>query len=121
MERGRPTKYTETTIEEAFEYIDNHEKYGDVVPIRAGLARHLGVAVSTLNNWGSEYPDFLSTLEILQSEQERQLVNGGLQNEMNSTITKLMLANHNYGDKQQVEHVGGVTLLVSDNLARATD
>ena len=106
MGRGRPTKYSESTIDEAFEYIDNHEKYGDVVPIRAGLARHLGVAVSTLGNWGAEYKDFMATLEILQSEQERILVNGSLRNELNSNIAKLMLANHNYGDRQRMEHSG---------------
>ena len=106
MERGRPTKYTDTTVEQAYEYIENHEKYGDVVPIRAGLARHLGVVVSTLGNWGAQYKDFMATLEILQSEQERILINGSLRNELNSNIAKLMLANHNYGDRQRMEHSG---------------
>ena len=106
MERGRPTKYADDTIERANEYISNPGAYGDVVPIRAGLAEHLGVSVSTLQNWGAEYPDFLVTLERLQSMQERMLVNGALQNDMNASIAKLMLANHGYSDKQRVEHEG---------------
>ena len=106
MERGRPTKYADDTIERANEYIDNHEKYGNGIPSRAGLAWYLGVSMPTLDNWADKYPDFLDTLEIMKVKQEMLLIDGGLFNRMNANIAKLMLANYGYSDKQRVEHEG---------------
>ena len=115
---ARPTKYADDTIERAEYYIDNHLEHGDKVPIAAGLAVHLGVSLSTLYKWAGERPEFSDTLDYLQTAQHRMLANGGLGNDFNSAITKLMLANHGYSDRQQVEHKGGVTISVSENLAR---
>ena len=106
MGMGRPTKYTDETLSKAVDYIELHEEYGDVVPTVAGLARRLDVCKATLYSWGQDKPEFLDTLARLQDAQERILVNGSLRNELNSNIAKLMLANHNYGDRQRMEHSG---------------
>ncbi|MDF7480882.1 DNA-packaging protein, partial [Proteus mirabilis] len=36
--------------------------------------------------------------------QEMKLINSGLAGDFNATITKLMLANHGYSEKQEVDH-----------------
>ena len=71
----------------------------DVIPSVARLSFELGVSRKTLYNWGNEYPDFLHTLEKLQSLQEILLLNKGLKGEFNSNIAKLALANHGYMDR----------------------
>ena len=110
MPGGRPTKYTDTSVAKAMDYIANHERFGDVVPSRPGLAEHLGVCPSTLDNWAAEHVEFLEALRKMKSKQERVLINGGLNSDFNAAITKLMLANHGYSDKQQVEHSGSVSI-----------
>ena len=114
MGAGRPTKYNKDTIQKALEYIENHKNYGDPVPIAAGLACELGVSKKTLYNWADEHKDFLHTLDLLQSKQERMLAGGALEGELQATIAKLMLANHGYSDKQEqkIEHDGGLELVV---------
>lgn len=41
---------------------------------------------------------------MIVQEQERQLLNGGLTGQFNAAITKLMLANHGYGERQTIDH-----------------
>ena len=114
MGAGRPTKYNKETIKKALEYIENHKDYGDPVPIAAGLACELGVGKKTLYNWAEQNKEFLHTLDLLQSKQERMLAGGALEGELQATIAKLMLANHGYSDKQEqkIEHDGGLELVV---------
>ncbi|MEN7471298.1 terminase small subunit, partial [Providencia stuartii] len=40
----------------------------------------------------------------IKTLQENRLINKGLIGEFNPTITKLMLANHGYSEKQEVDH-----------------
>ena len=110
MAMGRPTKYTETTVQQTREYISEPEKYGDVVPTVAGLSIILGVVPSTIYKWAEEKQDFSDTFGLLKVQQERMLIAGGLRNDMNSNIVKLMLGNYGYGEKHQVEHSGSVVL-----------
>ena len=102
---GAPTKYNEETISKTMGYIVNHKDVGDIVPSVAGLCCELGVNKSTVYDWASQEDkkEFSNTLEILQQTQERLLLNGGLSGDTNSTITKLMLCNHGYSDKQEIE------------------
>lgn len=105
MSGGRPTKYTEAVQAAADEYVGGgFADCGDVVPSRAGLAVHLGVGRNTLANWAERHPAFLTTLTLLDVMQEKMALSGGLSSQYNSTIVKLLLANHGYSDKQAVDH-----------------
>lgn len=105
MSGGRPTKYTPEAQDAADRYVDGgFSEAGDVVPSRAGLGVELGVTRQTLTNWERDHPEFLATLGRLSWLQERISLNGGLKGEMNSTIVKLLLANHGYSDRQAFDH-----------------
>ncbi len=106
MPAGRPTEYNEKIQKKADAYVDGgFVDNGDVVPSRAGLAIELGCSRSTLANWEKNHDKFLVTLERLSWIQERISLNGGLKNELNSTIVKLLLANHGYSDRQHIDAI----------------
>jgi hypothetical protein len=103
-EVGRPTSYSAEVQAAADAYVDGgFMDCGDIVPSRAGLAITLGLSRNTLTNW-QKIPEFLSTLDRLNFLQERISLNGGLKGDLNSTIVKLLLANHGYSDKQDIAH-----------------
>jgi hypothetical protein len=87
-------------------YLRNYRELGDVVPTREGMADELGVALSTIYKWADEHPEFSDALEAASAKQARALISGGLSGDMQPTIAKLMLANHGYREKQEVEHSG---------------
>lgn len=60
--------------------------------------------------YADESVEFSDTLEAIKTIQENELLNKGLTGEFNSTIAKLMLSNHCYSDKQQVEQTNNVKL-----------
>lgn len=63
------------------------------------------MARNSLTNFGEQDAEFLSTLEsIKKAEQELLLISGGLGGGFNATIAKLMLTNHGYSDKAQVDN-----------------
>ena len=98
---ARPTDYNEEVQARADAYAEGgFLEAGDVVPSRAGLALELNLSRNTLTNW-EKHPAFLSTLDKIAYLQERISLNGGLRGDLNSTIVKLLLANHGYSDKVQ--------------------
>ena len=99
---GRPTKYSDDMQEKAYQYVRNHDSR---VPTTAGLAIHLGVRRSTLYEWAKNVQEFSDTLEELQDRQEVLLVDGGLSGEFNSGITRVMMANHGYREKTEVDNL----------------
>lgn len=101
---GRPTKYNAELQAKADEYIFNWQELGDVIPSRVGLCCYLGIDKTTSYDWERIYPEFSNTLRNIDTMQERIAVNGGMKGEFNSVITKLVLANHGYSDKQAVDH-----------------
>ena len=106
-EMGRPTKYNKAIQQKADDYVDGaHLGASDPVPSVAGLACYLGVNKQTLYNWGDNHPQFLDTLDRCKERQEKLALMGGLTNEFNASIVKLLLANHGYSDRQQLEHSG---------------
>lgn len=107
-EVGRPSLYNEELQAKADQYLLGHEEQGDVIPSHAGLACWLGVAKSTIYEWKKTFPAFSDTLEAIQSKQETIALNKGLTGAFNATITKLVLANHGYSDKQEIEHSGKI-------------
>jgi hypothetical protein len=120
---ARPTDYNEELQSRADAYAEGgFIEAGDVVPSRAGLALELGLSRSTLANW-EKIPAFLVTLEKIAHLQERISLNGGLTGKLNSTIVKLLLANHGYSDKVQQDvtssdgSMSPVTVVFSDAAA----
>lgn len=113
---GRPTEYNEEVLKKAQDYVKHYVTNGDVIPSIAGLAVHLGVAKNTLYNWAKEEKniEFMHTLEEIAYRQENVTLNSGLKGVFNSTISKLVLANHGYHDKQQIESTIAVTTTESD-------
>ena len=104
--RGRPTKYSEDLQKKADRYVNGeHADAGDVVPTMAGLACHLHINRSTVHEWIKTNEIFSDTLDRLMMTQERMLVSGGITGAYNSTISKLMLANHGYSEKIQQDQV----------------
>lgn len=102
---GRPTDYNKDIQAKADAYAEGgFVDCGDVVPSRAGLALELGISRTTLANW-EKHPEFLVTLDRIAYLQERISLNGGLRGELNSTIVKLLLANHGYSDKVQQDNI----------------
>lgn len=101
---GRPSKFAES-LAKAKEYLmGGYETVGDVIPSVAGLACYLGVSRKTVYEWVKESTDLSDTLEGILAMQENKLINKGLNGDFNPTITKLMLANHGYSEKQEVDH-----------------
>ncbi|MER1764344.1 hypothetical protein KJJ90_04560 [Proteus mirabilis] len=107
---GCPSKLTNELIAKAKEYLDGgyKENEGQVIPSIAGLACYLGIARSTVYEYGKQDSDlgreFSDTLDGIMAFQEMKLINSGLAGDFNATITKLMLANHGYSEKQEVDH-----------------
>lgn len=100
---GRPTKYNDELQEQADDYLFNWSDR-DAVPSRVGLCCYLGISKQTSFEWEKLYPQFLATLAAVETLQEHTAVNKGITGEFNSTIVKLVLANHGYSDKQAVDH-----------------
>jgi len=103
----RPHEYTQEKLELARDYLDGGwELEGDAVPQIAGLAMAMGVCRQTVYNWGAESdkPEFLDIFTRVLQLQERKLINGGLKEQFNPAITKMMLTKHGYTDKQAVDH-----------------
>ena len=101
---GAPTKYNQALQDQADEYIYKFMEVGDVIPSRVGLCCYLGVSKRISYEWETLYPDFLHTLENIEAMQERTAVNRGLDGTFNSAITKLILHNHGYSEKQAIDH-----------------
>lgn len=118
MPKGRPTKYSDEVLEGAKDYLKNFRELGDMIPSVVGLADELCVTPKTLYNWSEKHPDFLHMLERINSKQHRTLLSGGLSGEMNSNITKLVLAKHDYSDKTQTDVTSGGESIVPTGLQR---
>ncbi|MDE1484439.1 DNA-packaging protein [Xenorhabdus bovienii] len=101
---GRPSKLAES-LTKAEEYLmGGYDTVGDVVPSVAGLACYLGISRSRAYEYANQSSEFKDTLEGIKTLQENRLINKGLLGEFNATITKLMLSNHGYSEKQEVNH-----------------
>lgn len=108
MAGGRPTLYNDEIQSLANSYVDGHyEQCDDAIPSVAGLSIFLDVSRDSLYEWGRVHPEFSDTLKKCLIRQEKVALTNGLNGKFNSTITKLVLANHGYADKVQQE-VGGI-------------
>jgi hypothetical protein len=109
----RPTKYNETLVKQAKDYLTQYQTF-EAVPTIAGLAVYLDISRETVYAWAAdpEKSEFSDICEKLMTKQEFTLLNGGIKGEFNPTITKLMLTKHSYSDKQEstVQGPGGSPL-----------
>ncbi len=115
MAKGRPSAYNKTMLITADEYINGgYKDNGQVIPTAAGLAIHLDVAKSTIYKWCEDksHP-FSDMLAKCNETQEMKLINGGLEGTYNSTISKLILAKHDYSDKAEITGENGKDLFPS--------
>jgi len=120
---GRPTKLTDELVSKAKLYLlGEHEVVGDIVPSHAGLCCYLGVVKSTLYAMAKDDSelgrDFSNTLSAIMVKQESKLINGGLSSNYNAAITKLMMSNHGYSDKQEKEDTDSRLIEVIADLAK---
>ncbi|MCJ1694645.1 DNA-packaging protein [Rathayibacter caricis] len=102
---ARPTKLTEELVERAEKYIGEMARFE--LPSHVGLAIYLDVAESSLYLWRDVDSDlgrqFSETLANIKTFQHYQALNKGLNGEWNSTIVKLVLANHGYVEKRETD------------------
>jgi len=99
---GRPTKYNDEIQAKAERYVFEWQAIGDVIPSRVGLCCWLAICKQTSYEW-EKHPQFLDTLRAVDTLQEYIALNKGIIGEFNATLTKLILANHGYSDKQQTD------------------
>jgi len=128
MYATRPTKLTDELIEECRKYVESRSGMDSMPPSVAGLSVAVKVNRTTLHNWRADYTnasgdengcgmtedelkakkerwvEFCNIFDDLQARQEEKLLDGGLSNSYNSTITKLILTKHGYTDR--VENSG---------------
>ena len=98
---GRPTDYTDELLNKAHEYLAHCP---DVVHTVVGLCLYIGIAKSTCYRWIEEGNEtFKDIVDEVSELQEQKLVSGGLKNEYNASITKLMLTKHGYTDKVETD------------------
>lgn len=101
---GRPSELAECLVRAKKYLLGGFKDVEEVVPSIAGLACYLGKSRSRVYEYGKLNEEFQDTLEAIQSLQESLLVNKGLTGDFNATITKLMLSNHGYSEKQEIDH-----------------
>jgi len=97
---GRATEYNKAMQKKAETYLEENTR---VIPSVAGLAVFLKVARSTIYKWANENPSFSDTLDEILANQELDALDGGLNGTFNPAISKLILANHGYKEKQESE------------------
>lgn len=103
---GRPTKYNAELQAQADQYVYEWSAI-DAIPSRVGLCCFIGITKPTMYDWESQHPEFSTTLAKVDALQEHAAVNKGITGEFNSTIVKLVLANHGYSERQAVDHTTG--------------
>lgn len=101
---ARPTKYTPALQKKADEYIKTLPE-GQIVHSVEGLALHLGIHRDTCYAWRDSIDEFSDTLDAVMKMQAVALINNGLSGEFNSAITKLMMANHGYRERSEVDNL----------------
>lgn len=103
MSIGRPTEYTPEVLAIANEYLSNfNTEHNHAIPSVVGLAKVLKKSRECLYNWARDESkkEFSDILDQINTDQELELINRGLDGTFNSNITKLVLGKHGYHDKQ---------------------
>lgn len=115
---GRPTSYNNEILDKVKDYRDNWKDIypEDVIPTIEGLSLHINIARSTIYDWISqedreELKEFSDIVASILATQGKTLVNKGLTNEFNSSITKAIISKHGYREGTEVTGLGGKDLI----------
>lgn len=113
---GRPTEYNPEIVQAARDYlVDYKEKHGHSIPSVVGLCKIISRGKSTIYDWAnsehaSYHEEFSDIVAQINEYQEFDLVDGGLTNEFNPTIAKLLLHKHGHSDKAETKVEANVSL-----------
>ena len=107
---ARLTTYSDKVLKDCQNYLENWKEIGDNLPSVVGMCIYANVSKSSVYNWVKDAANsgLLDTLEAVKEIQEHTAINKGISGEFNSTITKLVLANHGYHEKKEIEHAGKI-------------
>lgn len=98
-----PSTYEDKYVDEIDKYLDSKRDTGinvNLPGIEDFAINWLKVSKKTVYNWAKEHDEFSFGLDKIREAQHQRLVNKGLSNQYNSTITKLMLSsNHGYSER----------------------
>lgn len=99
--------------------IERVEKYLNkeyIVPTIEGLANWLGISKETLYTWEKEVDkkEFSDVMAILRQTQADMLINGSLNNKVNSLISKVILTKHGY--REGIEQTGNEGTPLGQNI-----
>lgn len=101
---GRPTKYTPEMQEKADYYAaGGWVEAGDAIPSTAGLCCYIGIVRSIAFIWRDTYPKFSDTIQKISTLQEAVTLSKSITSVFNPTISKLILSNHGYHEKQYTD------------------
>jgi hypothetical protein len=111
---GRPSIYSRAVLDTTQDYITNYENHGHSVPTIAGLCQVIGMSRDLAYKWMEDESkkEFFYMVSRIMTAQEHKLIEGGLNNTYNSSVTKLMLSKHGYTDSQDKQ---GVSVNVTIN------
>ena len=99
---GQPQIYTDEWIKEEAKLFREWLQKPDSLFFTT-FATDRGYCIQRLTEFADRSKEFSEVLRYAKDWQQNRLVNGGLKNETNSSITKFVLANHhNYTEKQQI-------------------
>lgn len=96
---ARPTDYGPHIVEQTRAYlaeIQNDERVVPKLPTIEGLSLFLNVSRDTLYEWEKVHPEFSDIMEVVRATQAEALMQNGLRNLYQSTITKVLLTKHGY-------------------------
>lgn len=107
---GRPLTFGPAIIKVAEDYLENYKtKYKHAFPSIVGLCKIIKVRRSTIYEWAKNRekdPEgrFSDIVEQINDYQHFELMQGGVSNKLNPTITKLLLHKHGHSDKLETEN-----------------
>ena len=100
---GRPTSYSPEILEKTKDYRDNWQTIfeEDKLPTIEGLALYIEITRPTIYDWISqdenkELAEFSYIVSEILAKQGKTLINKGLSNEFNASITKVLLTKHGH-------------------------
>lgn len=96
---GRPSEYNYDLVLKAQEYLQNLPK-DEAIHTIEGLSEYIDIAKSTIYDWikHDDKKEFSYVVAKIFNRQGKTLLNGGVTNKYNASITKLILVKHNYRD-----------------------
>jgi hypothetical protein len=118
---GPPTKWNQEIINKAKHYLENYQDYGKNIPTVARLSQVIGISKDRIYKWShqKDKKELKSILSQLKCIQEAVLLENGLSNEFNPTITKLLLTKHGYHDNPQANQAAsGIQVTVNRGIVK---